>query len=148
MGPTGTFKENPDTISVNSWTFPEPKIHFPIYETLSPDSSGAPYDVMDHIQDSEQPSVSPLRLSQTTLALPNFKCVTLRVREQVDMIETPLRSITISGTWMPIMTPTSSTKIVIGVNHNVNVFHFLCDTIFYLPEIWSAVSPYLAQSRY
>ena len=72
---------------------------------------------------------------KATIALPNFKCVTLRVREQVDMIETPLRSITISGTWMPIMTPTSSTKIVIGVNHNVNVFHFLCLTIFYLPEI-------------
>ena len=72
---------------------------------------------------------------KATLALPNFKCVTLRVREQVDMIETPLRSITISGTWIPIMTPTSSTKIVIGVNHNVNVFHFLCLTIFYLPEI-------------
>ena len=49
---------------------------------------------------------------RATLALPNVKCVTLRVRECADMIETPLRSITIIVTWMPMMTPTYSTKIL------------------------------------
>lgn len=44
-GTPGTFLENSDTIPVNSRTFPEPKNHFPIYETLSPDHSGAPRDV-------------------------------------------------------------------------------------------------------
>jgi len=51
----------------------------------------------------------------TTLASTNVKCVTLRVRECVDMIETPLRSITISGTWMPMMAPTHSKKIFIEI---------------------------------
>ena len=32
----------------------------------------------------------------------------------VDMTETPLRSIAISGTWMPLLAPTYSTKIFIG----------------------------------
>ena len=32
----------------------------------------------------------------------------------VDMTETPLWSITNSGTWMPILAPTYSTKIFIG----------------------------------
>ena len=32
----------------------------------------------------------------------------------VDMTETPLRSITNSGTWMLILAPTDSTKIFIG----------------------------------
>ena len=40
--------------------------------------------------------------------------MTLRVRERVDMIETPLQSITIRGTRISIMTPTHSTKMIIG----------------------------------
>src|SRR3954469_9658215 len=45
--------------------------------------------------------------------------VTLSVRtlwfeNNVDMTETSLRSITNSGTWMPILAPTYSTKIFIG----------------------------------
>ena len=39
---------------------------------------------------------------------------TLRVWNYVDMTETPLRSITNSGTWMLILVPTYSTKIFIG----------------------------------
>jgi hypothetical protein len=41
------------------------------------------------------------------------------VREYVDMIGTSLRSIIISGTWMSVMTPTHSTKIVDRLNLNV-----------------------------
>src|SRR5664279_1634147 len=88
----------------------------------------------------------------TTLASTNVKCVTLWVREHVDMIETPLRSIIISGTWMPMMAPTHSTKIFIEVEPlcrglKQSIFHFLCLAIFYLPEIRSSVLPYLVQSR-
>ena len=36
----------------------------------------------------------------------------------VDMTDTPLRSITNSGTWMLILAPTYSTKIFIGQTHN------------------------------
>ena len=39
----------------------------------------------------------------------NLKCVTLRFANDADMIETPLRSITNSGTWRSIMAPTYST---------------------------------------
>ena len=39
---------------------------------------------------------------------------TLRFENNVDMTETRLRSITNSGTWMPILAPTYSTKIFIG----------------------------------
>ena len=39
---------------------------------------------------------------------------TLRFENNVDMAETRLRSITNSGTWMPILVPTYSMKIFIG----------------------------------
>ena len=39
---------------------------------------------------------------------------TLLFENNVDMTETRLRSITNSGTWMPILDPTYSTKIFIG----------------------------------
>ena len=38
----------------------------------------------------------------------NLKCVTLRFVNNVDMIETPLRSIIINGIWKSMMTPTYS----------------------------------------
>ena len=127
--------EHSDTLPKNPELFRNPEINLPyinLYLRTLPELlvisrilPGTPNNLRSH----------HYNYPKATLALPNLKCVTLRVREQVDMIETPLRSITISGTWMPIMTPTSSTKIVISVNHNVNVFHFLCLTIFYLPEI-------------
>ena len=49
----------------------------------------------------------------------------------VDMTETPLRSITNSGTWMPILAPTYSTKIFYRLNLYVKdsinpVFCSLC----------------------
>jgi hypothetical protein len=73
----------------------------------------------------------------------SVKCVTLRVRECVDMIN--------SGIWKSILTPTYSMEIIIGeprCQDSINsVYKFLYLTIFYLPEIWSLVSPYLVQSR-
>ena len=41
-----------------------------------------------------------------------LKCVTLRFGNTPDMVETPLRPMIISGTWMPIMTPVHSTSIL------------------------------------
>jgi hypothetical protein len=41
----------------------------------------------------------------------NLKCVTLRFVNNMDMIETPLRSIIISGIWKSMTTPTYSTMI-------------------------------------
>jgi hypothetical protein len=54
------------------------------------------------------------------------------------------------GTWISIMTPTHSTKII-RLNYDVEdsnnpVVNPLCLAIFYLPKIWSLVSPYLVQS--
>jgi len=45
-----------------------------------------------------QNSISPLAYLISTLATSSVKCVALRVREYVDMIETPFRSIINSGT--------------------------------------------------
>jgi hypothetical protein len=60
-------------------------------------------------------------------------------------------SIINSGIWKSILTPTYSTKIIIGeprCQDSINpVYKFLCLAIFYLPEIRSSVSPYLVQSR-
>jgi hypothetical protein len=143
----------PGTLPAIPWIFPILQVSLPIYKSLHMDYFGGPRDVPDPIWDSELLSDSPYEYPNTTLALPNVKCVTLRVREHADMIETPLRSIINSGTWMPILTPTYSTKISIGLDHNVkgwnnSVFHSLCLVIFYLPEIRPSVSPYLVQSRY
>ena len=109
--------------------------------------SRIPFETLNKTSDS------PLRYPITTLALPNIKCVTLRVREHADMIETPLRSIVNSGTWMPIMTPTYSMKIFIGLYHDVKdsdnpIYNALCLVICYLPKIRLSVSPYLIQSHY
>jgi hypothetical protein len=60
-------------------------------------------------------------------------------------------SIINSGIWKSMLTPTYSTKIIIGeprYQDSINlVYKFLCLVIFYLPEIRSLVSPYLVQSR-
>jgi hypothetical protein len=60
-------------------------------------------------------------------------------------------SIINSGIWKSILTPTHSTKIIIGepwCQDSINpVYKFLCLAIFYLPKIQSSVSPYLVQSR-
>ena len=44
----------------------------------------------------------------------NIKRADYGFENYVDMTETPLRSITNSGTWMLILAPTYSTKIFIG----------------------------------
>ena len=58
---------------------------------------------------------SPNHITHITLYRQRTLSVrTLRVRELVDMTETPLWSITNRGTWMPILAPTYSMKIFIG----------------------------------
>ena len=89
--------------SRNSGTIPEISNFFgtlncfPIYESSYLDHFGAPRNVLDLIRDSEQSFGTTILISHQTLATLNVKCVTLRVREYVDMIETPLRSIINSG---------------------------------------------------
>jgi hypothetical protein len=82
--------------------------------------------------------------SITILALLSVKCVTLWVRECKHDRDT-LQSIISSGTWMYIITPTYSTKTFI--NSKNPVFNPLYLAIYYLPEIWSSISPYLVQSH-
>jgi hypothetical protein len=76
----------------------------------------------------------------------SIKCVTLWVRDTW----TWSPSIINSGIWKSILTPTYSTKIIIGeprCHNSINpVCKFLCLAIFYLPEIRSSASPYLVQS--
>jgi hypothetical protein len=66
-------------------------------------------------------------------------------------VRTWSQSIINSGIWKSILTPTHSTKIIIGEprcqDSNNPVYKLLCLTIFYLPEIWSSTSSYLVQSR-
>jgi hypothetical protein len=62
---------------------------------------------------SETLHVSPYH-SITTLASMSVKCVTLQVREYVDMIKTPLLLIINNGTWKSVMTPTYSLKLIIS----------------------------------
>src|SRR4051812_25687298 len=64
---------------------------------------------------------------------------TLRFENNVDMTETRLRSITNSGTWMPILAPTYSTKIFIGQTAQQHTL-FPLSSVCYLPEIRSSVS--------
>jgi hypothetical protein len=84
----------------------------------------------------------------------SVKCVTLRVREQVDMIETPLRSITNSGTMDVHNDSHIFYEDLLSVEPRCRGFKQsriqfpLSHDICYLPEIRSSVSPYLVQSRY
>ena len=48
------------------------------------------------------------------IVIERYECGPYGFENYVDMTETPLRSITNSGTWMPILAPTYSTKIFIG----------------------------------
>ena len=84
----------------------------------------------------------------TTLASTNVKCVTLRVREYVDMIETPLRSIINSRTMDVHNDSHIFNEDLYRFEPPCRIFHSLCLAIFYLPEIRSSVSLYLVQSRY
>ena len=58
------------------------------------------------------------------------------------MTETPLRSITNSGTWRSIMDPTYSTMTLWSKEPYAYDTDSLCRAIFYLSEIWSSVSLY------
>ena len=61
-----------------------------------------------------------------------------------DMTETPLRSITNSGIWIPMLAPTRSTMISSDEprcrGFNQSVCNSLCQSVCYLPEIRSSVS--------
>ena len=52
---------------------------------------------------------TPFHIPYLLKTTSNLKCVTLRFENYADMIETPLRSITNSGTWRSIIAPTYST---------------------------------------
>ena len=57
---------------------------------------------------------SPKYITHNTNHHRTLSARTVRFENYVDMTETSLRSITNSGTWMPILAPTYSTKIFIG----------------------------------
>ena len=57
---------------------------------------------------------SPKHTTHNITVIETLSVRTLRFENNVDMTETRFRSITNSGTWMPILVPTYSTKIFIG----------------------------------
>ena len=69
----------------------------------------------------------------------------------VDMTRETPRSISNSGTWMPILDPPYSTRsyrLNLSAKDSYNpVCHSLCPSVCYLPEIRSSVSTYLFQSH-
>ena len=95
-------------------TFPKSEYSRPIYRSLLLDYFETPHHVLDLIPDSEQSSVTKSHNSYNTNRHGTLSMRTLRFENYVDMTETPLRSITNSGTWMLILAPTYSTKIFIG----------------------------------
>ena len=66
----------------------------------------------------------------TTLASTNVKCVTLRVREHVDMIETPLRSIINNGTMDVHNDSHIFNEDLYRFEPQCRIFHSLCLAIF------------------
>ena len=109
--------------------------------------------IPDLIVMSRIPSETPNKLQSptsftSTNTTSNLKRVTLRFANYADMVETPLRPITNSGIWRSIMAPTYSTMIQWSIEPLTYETNSLCDTILYLSEIRSSVSPYLVQSRY
>ena len=83
----------------------------PIYRYLRLDHFETPRHVPDLIRDSEL--LGYIKTHNITI-IETLSVRTLRFENNVDMTETCLRSITNSGTWMPILVPTYSTKIFIG----------------------------------
>ena len=79
-------------------------------------------------------------------------CRPCRFENYADMTETPLRSITNSGTWMFMLVPTYSTMTSSNEprcqGFNQSIYNSLCQSLRYLPETRSSVSQYLVQSRY
>ena len=104
----------PGTLPEIPKTFPVTKTGLPIYQSLPPDHSGAPRDIRDLIRDSEQPSVTNTYISILQKCHRTLSVQTLRVRELCRHDRDTSTVITNSGTWMPILVPTYSTKIFIG----------------------------------
>src|SRR4051812_39132207 len=96
---------------ISPGTIPMSKYRLPIYRSLCLDHFETPRHGHDQIRDSEQPSVHH-KLIITVIETLSVR--TLRFENNVDMTETRLWSITNSGTWMPILAPTYSTKIFIS----------------------------------
>src|SRR3954465_1437239 len=92
---------------------PMSKHRLPIYNSLCLDHFETPRHVRDHIRDSELLRYIKMHKLIITVIV-TLSVRTLRFENSVDMTETNLWSITNSGTWMPILAPTHSTKIFIG----------------------------------
>src|SRR3954466_1851844 len=86
------------------------KHRLPIYHSLCLDHFETPRLVRDHIRDSELLRYIKMHKLIITVIV-TLSVRTLRFENNVDMTETRFRSITNSGTWMPILAPTYSTKI-------------------------------------
>src|SRR3954466_2428627 len=94
-------------------TFPMSEYSRPIYRSLRLDHFETPRHVPDLIRDSELLRyIKTHKLIITVIVTLSVR--TLRFENNVDMTETHLWSITNSGTWMPILAPTYSTKIFVG----------------------------------
>src|SRR3954467_932676 len=100
------------------------KHRLPIYHSLRLDHFETPRHVRDHIRDSELLRYIKMHKLIITVIV-TLSVRTLWFENNVDMTETRLRPITNSGTWMPILAPTYSTKIFIVRPHN-NIRCFLC----------------------
>ena len=103
---SGKMPISPGTIAMS-------KHRLPIYKSLCLDHSETPRHVRDHIRDSELLRYIKIHKLIITV-IETLSVRTLRFENNVDMTETHLLSITNSGTWMPILAPTYSTKIFIG----------------------------------
>src|SRR4051812_48355509 len=89
---------------------PMSKHRLPIYHSLRLDHFETPRHVRDHIRDNELLRYIKMHKLIITVIV-TLSVRTLRFENNVDMTETRFRSITNSGTWMPILAPTYSTKI-------------------------------------
>src|SRR3954464_15256130 len=123
---------------ISPGTIPMSKYRLPIYQSLCLDHFETPRHVRDHIRDSELLRYIKIHKLIITV-IETLSVRTLRFENNVDMTETRLRSITNSGTWMPILAPTYSTKIFIGQTAQQHTL-FPLSSVCYLPEIRSSVS--------
>ena len=111
----------------HSETFPMSEYSLSIYRSLPLDHFEIPRHVRDLIRDSKHPSVIKSHKLIIQIVIKRLACGSYGFKNYVDMTETPLRSITNSGTWMPILVPTYSTKIFIGQTFMTTyVIPFVC----------------------
>ena len=90
-------------IPLSPGTIPISKYRLPIYQSLCLDHFETPRHVRDHIWDSEQPSVHQNIQTHNETDIETLSVRTYGFENYVDMTETRFRSITNSGTWMPIL---------------------------------------------